>query len=106
MKQLYGAGAFTAAYGEVPAPVWVAAITNLTDDECRAGLGRLAKQSREYPANLTQFVEACKPKPVRFLGRPTTPNEMRALEAPRPAREIINKHLASMRRSLGVREKA
>jgi hypothetical protein len=84
MKQLYGTGAFTAAYGDAPNPMWTAAIAKLTDDECRRGLGQLAKQAREFPANLTQFVAACKHKPPQsYLGVPTTPDELRrALPAP------------------------
>src|SRR5688572_9458932 len=53
MTELYGS-AFKAAYGENPTPIWERAIAELSDDQCRNGLTLLAKQPREYPANLTQ----------------------------------------------------
>lgn len=102
MVELYGP-AFLSAYGDRPSPLWRSAIGELTDDECRVGLTVLAKQAREYPANLTQFVAACRPqKLVRYLGRPTTPDELRKLE-PKPSDpSIAERHLASMRKALGV----
>lgn len=101
MVELYGP-AFTAAYGEHPSPLWLAAIAELTDDECCAGLVRLAKQAREFPANLTQFVAACRPpkqEGVRYLGTPMTDEQKRALALPKPEvpREKIDRYLASMR---------
>lgn len=73
MSQMFGA-AFRTAYGEKPNRIWTDAISKLSDDECRQGLTRLAREERKYPANLTEFVEACKPKihGVRFLGVPQT----------------------------------
>lgn len=102
MVELYGS-AFTSAYGESPSPLWLAAISELSDDECRVGLTALAKQAREYPANLTQFVAACRPqKLVHYLGRPTTPERL-MLEHPRRevSREFIDRRLAEMRTRLG-----
>lgn len=105
MKQLYGVS-FMTIQGEVPSALWVAEIAKLSDAECREGLGRLAGEKRQYPANLTEFVAACKPpKSVRYLGAPTTPAGLRRLEAPRANREKVERHLANMRRALGV-EKA
>lgn len=105
MLELYGP-AFTAAYGEHPSHLWLAAISGLTDDECRAGLVRLARQAREYPANLTQFMAACKPppEPVRYLGVPLTAEQKAVLALPKPqvSREKIDGYLAKMRRKLGV----
>jgi hypothetical protein len=105
MVELYGP-AFTAAYGDHPSHLWQAAIAELTDDECRAGLTTLARQAREYPANLTQFVAACKPaKGVRYLGVPTTAAELDKLLPPpekRATTEKIDGWLAKMRRTLGV----
>ena len=103
MKQLYGVS-FVTIQGETPSALWVTEIAKLTDIECRDGLGRLAGEKRQYPANLTEFVAACKPpKSVRYLGAPTSPGEMRRLEAPRARPEVVAKHLANMRRALGVK---
>lgn len=84
MSELYGS-AFKAAYGEAPTPIWERAIAELSDDQCRTGLNALAKQAREYPANLTQFLAACRPAPgVRYLGVPMTDEQKAALYLPRP----------------------
>lgn len=102
MVELYGPS-FVAAYGEKPSPLWQAAISDLTDDECRIGLTSLAKQPREYPANLTQFVAACRPaKGVRYYGTPTTPAELRRLELPKANPSVAERHLANMRRAVGA----
>ncbi len=101
MVELYGT-AFVTAYGDSPSPIWLAAIAELTDDECRKGLTALARQAREYPANLTQFVAACKPVTgsPRYLGVPITPDEI-AGRLPPPERlakpEVIDSWLAKMR---------
>jgi hypothetical protein len=87
--------------------LWLAAIAELTDDECRKGLTTLVRQAREYPANLTQFMAACKPSPgVRYLGVPLTEEQKRELYLPRPQvpTEKIDSWLAKMRRTLGVAE--
>jgi hypothetical protein len=101
MAELYGP-AFAAAYGDKASPLWLAGIASLTDDQCRAGLTKLAKEGREYPANLTQFMAACKPKSdgVRHLGRALTEAERVALLPPpdklaKP--EVIDSWLAKMR---------
>jgi hypothetical protein len=106
MVELYGT-AFVTAYGESPSPIWLAAIAELTDDECRKGLTALARQAREYPANLTQFVAACKPVTgsPRYLGVPVTPDEIAGTLPPPDRRakpEIIDGWLAKMRSKLGV----
>lgn len=102
MKQLYGLG-FVTVYGEVPSAIWVAEIAKLTDAECREGLSRLACERREYPANLTEFVDACRPKKhTRYLGVPTTPEAHRKLlGGPRPSEDRRQQHLASIRAKLG-----
>jgi hypothetical protein len=101
MQQMYGA-AFLTAYGEKPNPLWEAAISKLTDEQCRKGLASLAKQSREYPANLTQFVAVCTEKPpVRFLGGPSSMYNPRQLEGPRANPENVKSRLESIRRKLG-----
>ena len=99
MTELYGS-AFKAAYGENPTHIWERAIAELTDDQCREGLTRLTKQSREYPANLTQFLAACRPADgVRYLGTPITEEQKRELYLPRPqvSMEKIDGWLAKMR---------
>jgi len=105
MKALYGAGAFTAAYGDEPNHIWLASIEHLTDRECRDGLTRLAKEARSYPANLTEFMEACKPKSpgVRFLGVPERKktSEQIALESKRATKEVTERYMASMKKLLG-----
>jgi hypothetical protein len=104
MVELYGT-AFLTAYGEKPSPLWTGAIASLTDDECRKGLTSLARQAREYPANLTQFVAACKPVTgsPRYLGVPVTPDEI-AGRLPPPDRqakpEVIDGWLAKMRKKV------
>jgi hypothetical protein len=106
MVELYGTP-FLTAYGESPSPIWLAAITELTDDECRKGLTALARQAREYPANLTQFVAACKPVigSPRYLGVPVTPDQI-AGALPPPERqakpEVIDGWLAKMRAKVGA----
>jgi hypothetical protein len=103
MTELYGS-AFKAAYGPDPTPIWERAISQLTDEECRDGLGRLAKQPREYPANLTQFVAACRPpsSSPRYLGTPMTDEQKAALYLPKPDVPIekIDGWLAKMRAKL------
>jgi hypothetical protein len=106
MVELYGP-AFTAAYGDSPSHLWQAAIAELTDDECRNGLTSLARQAREYPANLTQFVAACRPPKSgspRYLGVPITDEQRAELYLPRPSVPVekIDGWLAKMRRTLGV----
>lgn len=105
MAELYGPS-FAAAYGDKASPLWLSAISSLTDDECRAGLTKLALQGRDYPANLTQFVAACKPQspPVRYLGVPLTDEQKAVLALPKPqvSREKIDGYLAKMRAKVGA----
>jgi hypothetical protein len=105
MAELYGP-AFAAAYGDKASPLWLAAIGELTDDECRKGLTSLARQAKEYPANLTQFMAACRPPsgPVRYLGVPLTDEQKAVLALPKPnvPVEKIDGWLAKMRRTVGV----
>lgn len=101
MAELYGP-AFAAAYGDSPSPLWKRAIAELTDAQCRDGLSQLAREARDYPANLTQFVAACLPQKspgVRYLGVPMTEEQKAELYLPRPevSREKIDGYLAKMR---------
>jgi hypothetical protein len=102
MRCIYGTG-FETMYGDVPNAYWIAGIVQLSDEQCRKGLSALARESREYPANLTEFVEACKPKQhVRYLGaNPTTPERYRkSLARQLAAPEVIAQHLDRMRASV------
>ena len=102
MTELYGA-AFLAAYGEQPSPLWLSAIEGLTDDECRAGFTRLARQAREYPCNLTQFVAACRYRGTQStLGVPTTPDELRRALPP-PERRATPERVDSWLKQIRVR---
>jgi hypothetical protein len=101
MAELYGP-AFAAAYGDTPSPLWSRAIAELTDTQCRDGLTRLAREARDYPANLTQFVAACLPNKSgspRYLGVPITDEQRADLYLPKPqvSREKIDGYLAKMR---------
>lgn len=94
-------------YGDKPSPLWLGAIAGLTDEECRAGLTRLAKQPREFPANLTQFVAACRPPSgsPRFLGVPVTTADVDRMLPPPDKRakpEVIDGWLAKIRRKIGA----
>ena len=104
MKQLFGMG-FVTIHGETPAPLWIAEIHGLTDKQVRGALGKLAKQARKYPANLTEFLEAARGSgSPRYLGQnPFTHEdvERERLSPPKASRETIDKHLRNMRRSTG-----
>lgn len=105
MTELYGT-AFLTAYGETPSPLWQAAIAEMTADDCRIALTNLARQPREYPANLTQFVGASRPQSgsPRFLGVPLDAEGWKRLAPPPPeqraSREKIDGYLAKMRARL------
>jgi hypothetical protein len=105
MTELYGT-AFKAAYGENPPPIWERSIAELTDEQCRDGLNRLAREKRDYPPNLTVFLDACVPKSegVRYLGRPISEEERMALLPPpdklaKP--EVVDSWIAKLRARLG-----
>jgi hypothetical protein len=108
MVEIYG-NAFTASYGDTPGEIWMAAIADLSEAELGRGFTTLSKQEREFPPNLTQFVAACRP-PIsspRFLGTPTTPDEIRKLEPPKSCMAPISDvedWLASMRENVAKAE--
>lgn len=103
MTQMFGSS-FVTIYGETPTQLWVRSIAELSDDECVAGIERIRKERREYPCNLTEFVEACRPKAPgrRYLGTPICGSEADTpqLEQQPAEREHIDACLASMRRKL------
>lgn len=61
--------AFYREHGDEPTTLWQQAISRLTDAQLSRGLANLANDGLEFPANLPQFVAACKKlPPVRHLG--------------------------------------
>ena len=99
MKQIFGTS-FITIYGETPSRLWVEAIGGLTDAECRHGIDEVARQRREFPCNLTEFVDLCKPKSpgVRYLGVPETAEQKKlGHERKRASPEVAKKHLDHMR---------
>jgi hypothetical protein len=109
MVELYGPS-FLAAYGDSPSPLWQTAIGKLRDEEIRKGFIELAQQPRDFPANLTQFVSACRPTAngsPRYLGVPTTPAELRKLEPPKdrmPRMQDVEDWLHLMRETIAKAE--
>jgi len=91
-------------YGGEPSALWLAAIAELTDEQVMAGLKRLATGApREYPCNLPEFVNACKPRSdgVRYLGVPETQQERQLrLSRQKADPETAGHHLQSIRRKL------
>ncbi len=68
MAELFGK-AFYRENGNSPSNLWVQAISRLQDYEIVRGLVNLANDNIQFPANLSQFVSACKrTAPVRQLG--------------------------------------
>lgn len=106
MAEIYGAS-FAASYGDVPPPIWLDAISRLTDEQCARGFRALANEGREFAPNLTQFVSACKqmPSSPRFLGTPIDPHAVKTLGAPVHTRarvEDIDDWLGSMRENVSA----
>lgn len=101
MKAIYGTS-FLTIYGEVPHPIWIAEIEKLTDKQARSGLTRLAREQREFPANLTEYLAACRgTQSPRFLGVPQSPESCRRrLPRIRASDEQVDSHLASIRTKL------
>lgn len=55
--------------GDEPPMLWLHAINRLSDKQIANGLAELGNADRDFPANLSVFVSACKrEKPVRQLG--------------------------------------
>ena len=68
LGELFGKS-FYREHGMEPTSLWMNAVSRLTDQEIMNGLANLANDALTFPANLSQFVSACKrEKPVRFLG--------------------------------------
>jgi len=68
LAELFGKS-FYREHGEVPSNLWVQAVNKLSDQQIARGLANLANDNLEFPANLSQFVAACKRlPPVRTLG--------------------------------------
>ena len=101
MKQLFG-NSFISIYGSEPSTLWRSAISELTDEEVEIGLLNLSKEKRAFPANLTEFVAACKPTAgsPRFLGVPIDPKTLRIRH--KPTREHVDACLERMRRRVNL----
>lgn len=52
---------WTSSYGLDPSPAWKDGMADLTIDEVRAGLSALKDWREEWPPNLPQFRELCRP---------------------------------------------
>ncbi len=51
--------------GDEPPQLWRQAVARLTEGEIKTGLANLANDNLSFPANLSQFVSACKrAKPI------------------------------------------
>ena len=89
-------------YGDVPSWLWLEAIDELTDEQVMHGLRKLRDRGHDdYPANCTEFVDACKPRRAgrRYGGVPITPAEL-SLPKPDVDRDFVDERIASMRRAL------
>lgn len=105
---MYGAAVLT-AYGidDKPPKLWVGALSKLTPAEAKQGIASLAKQGRSYPPNLTEVLEACRPKkPVRYLGGPSSMWPTKALPRPKANEDHVQQCLANMRRLFGASKSA
>ena len=68
MAKLFGK-AFYREHGAKPNSLWIQSVARLQDYEIKKGLVNLANDGLEFPANLSQFVAACRrSEPVRHLG--------------------------------------
>jgi len=68
LAEIFGK-AFYREHAKTPPNLWVQAIDRLQDHEIIRGLANLANDNLQFPANLSQFVSACKrTPPVRQLG--------------------------------------
>ena len=52
-------------HGDDPGTLWSQAIWSLTDDQIKCGLVNLGNDDIAFPPNLSQFVSACKRKPIK-----------------------------------------
>ena len=69
LAELFG-NAFYREYSESPPRLWQEAIWKLTDKQIVTGLTNLAEDGLHFPANLSQFVEACNRKPKQDITVP------------------------------------
>lgn len=59
LAEIFG-NAFYREYSDAPTALWRQAIEKLTDQQLGNGLAKLANDGLSFPANLSQFVVACK----------------------------------------------
>lgn len=103
MKQIFGVS-FLTIHGDAPNRFWVERIATLTDDACKEGLAKLSRgKAREYPPNLTEFVEACGRTigSPRYLGVPMNDGQKKLLGRKKhPPTALGESHIAKMRERL------
>jgi len=96
LAEVYGKALYR-EHGSEPPMLWKQAIERLADEEIQRGLINLAEEALAYPANLGQFVEACKYIPE---GRPWL-NPAKQIEDNRPTGTMS---YAEWRRQNGIPE--
>lgn len=96
LAEMFGK-AFYREHGTEPSPLWHQAVARLSDNQIAMGLANLANDGLEFPANLPQFVAACKRvPPVRQLG-----TDCKALPAPGYDEKEAEKAWAQMEKLAG-----
>jgi hypothetical protein len=98
MREIYGRY-FTDSFGEEPSPQWIAAVGELSDDQCRNGIAATLKRPSKFPPNLPEFIELCSARDpgVRYLGTPVTPDHAAALDVKTASDATRDEHLAKIR---------
>ena len=64
LAEMFGKG-FYRENGDSPPTLWQQAVWSLTDDQIKNGLVHLGNGDLAFPPNLSQFVSACKRKPIK-----------------------------------------
>lgn len=101
LKQMYGER-FVREFGPTPSQPWLAALDELTDEQCGAALTSLRKAASKWVPTLGEFLEhAGKGDGVRYLGVPETAEQkQRRIGHVKASPEVAARHLANMRRRL------
>lgn len=94
---------FVREFGPTPSQPWLAALDELTDEQCGAALTSLRKAASKWVPTLGEFLEhAGKGDGVRYLGVPETAEQkQRRIGHVRASPETAARHLAHMRAKLG-----
>ena len=64
LAELFGKAHFR-ENGDAPSSLWQQAVWRLTDEQIVTGLANLGNDGLTFPANLSQFLAACKRKPAK-----------------------------------------